>query len=307
MFNCKYHDDKITITLTRIDNHSDDQFDHIRGRFSMRLYDPEKEVVPRFDTTTYTYLGLDGERVPYNTVICIIDPSVEIIKGRTFEDCTMLHQCIMHDKVHTIECAAFMDCHSLEALFLPSCLKCIGGEAFCRCKNIRILPLPPYENRKIDLSFITGCETLSCITKIQNRVPSNPILDVINFYSYNIHPLHKECLKIHVSVQAIQDCLHEHGNAVAAVRDHDGMTPLHILAMNPHATVGVMLSCFKANMDAVFVGDSRGLTPMYYLKEYNHEGYTFMVMSLCIHLVVSIQSVNQTANLLTSKSIAWFI
>ena len=60
------------------------------------------------------------------------------------------------------------------------------------------------------------------------------------------------------------------------------MTPLHILAMNPYADSGAILACFGANMNAVFVGDSRGNTPLDYLRVYHDiEDHTLVVASLC--------------------------
>ncbi len=36
------------------------------------------------------------------------------------------------------------------------------------------------------------------------------------------------------------------------------MTPMHILALNPHATTGAILALFDANMEAVFERYSEG-------------------------------------------------
>ncbi len=38
--------------------------------------------------------------------------------------------------------------------------------------------------------------------------------------------------------------------------DHNGMTPLHVLVNNPHATTGSILECFKSNMLVAFVMDA---------------------------------------------------
>ncbi len=57
------------------------------------------------------------------------------------------------------------------------------------------------------------------------------------------------------------------------IRDHNGMTPLHILALNPYADSGSLVACFEANMNAVFEDDNINNTPLDYLRKYNVEGF----------------------------------
>ncbi len=61
------------------------------------------------------------------------------------------------------------------------------------------------------------------------------------------------------------------------------MTPLHILAMNPHANSGAIMACFQADMNVMFVNDRRENTPFDYLEEYNLDGYSALITSLYIH------------------------
>ncbi len=65
------------------------------------------------------------------------------------------------------------------------------------------------------------------------------------------------------------------------------MTPMHILALNPHATSGAILTLFHANMGAVFepyagygMSDK---TPLDCLMEFNTEAYLGVIAALCIH------------------------
>ncbi len=106
---------------------------------------------------------------------------------------------------------------------------------------------------------------------------------VLDFYR-NQHPLHRDCLNTHVNAQQIFGCIHEHGSAVAAMMDHDGMTPLHILAMNPHADEGSLMACLDANMSAAILGDGRGFTPLDYLRVYHDiEDHTAVLSALILH------------------------
>jgi len=104
-FDCRYHADGITVTLTRIDrcrtpttyvgcSFSFREYDRIRGinrgSFTLRVYDPETETVPRFDTTTYTYMGINDEIAPANTIVAIIDQSVNTIKKNAFFGCSKM-------------------------------------------------------------------------------------------------------------------------------------------------------------------------------------------------------------------------
>ncbi len=71
------------------------------------------------------------------------------------------------------------------------------------------------------------------------------------------------------------------------------MTPMHILALNPHADASSIMTCFEANMGAVLEpyteGDNHrpsalsGKTPLDYLAEYNVESHLSIVAALCRH------------------------
>ena len=71
-------------------------------------------------------------------------------------------------------------------------------------------------------------------------------------------PLHTTCLHVNVSTQTIHDSILTHGTQAASITDHDGMTPLHILTMNHHATVGSIEKCFDADTSAALMEDHRG-------------------------------------------------
>ncbi len=73
------------------------------------------------------------------------------------------------------------------------------------------------------------------------------------------------------------------------------MTPMHILALNPHADTGTILTLFHANMLAVFepymtdsildiyVYGMDGKTPLDCLGECNVDAYLSVIAALCVH------------------------
>mmetsp|Transcript_4261 Transcript_4261/g.4874 ORF Transcript_4261/g.4874 Transcript_4261/m.4874 type:complete len:363 (+) Transcript_4261:62-1150(+) len=320
-FACTYehHDDgfiKIA-RLTRIDN----EFGY--GPLEFRAYDSTMEVVPLFNTTIYVYFGVDGEKVPSDTTILHIHPSVKVIKKRAFSKRRKIQKCVMHDEVHTIESSAFEKCSSLmiirlsrglrhigrwtfygceclEALFLPSNIEEIGFEAFFGCTELRILPIPPHINLTVHRMFlVNACHTLFEIPEIQdyerNEDNTNYNFDMVHQSIIDFHqdlpPLHKVCLDTNVTAQNLYDCIEQHGPLTASMTDHDGMTPLHILAMNPHADLASIMACFNMNAQAAFTFDSRGRMPLDYflLRSHNLNGHNTVVAALCMmHLDMAI-------------------
>ncbi len=349
---CRYHDDDgsdndgTAVTLTWIDNHH--RPNEILGSFSMRMYDPAIETVPKFDTTFYTYMGEKDERVPHDTTHSNIHPSVRTIKEHAFHGCDKLKQCTLHNRVATIEEHAFGWCRSLEALFLPPSVNEIQTSAFCCCENIRILSMPldidvankvghmvfyrcnslfdtagieQYESMRqfqdatltimrnlrdqdfnsplpFDLSMqhiLDGCDTFFQTTHeeydhgqlmyyfVNERSDNNRINQALLHLYRSQSPMHKACLDSNVNVQAIKDCIQTHGSATTYATDHNGMTPLHILAINPHASLGAILACFEVNKSAAFQNDGEDNTPLDYLKEYNFEYYVSLFQALCLH------------------------
>ncbi len=284
------------------------------GPFTFRVYDPKTESLPKFESM-YTYMGIEGERAPREATLIIIDPSVEIIRERAFEECFLLEKCFMHDGVEMIEDGAFRRCsamsmirlsrslktigfeafHSCEALqsiFIPPSITNIGNDAFGLCTNIRTLSLPHNLTiSNIGYDAFYRCDTFLEIAKIQNYTgcerESENFLEVhqsmLDFYR-KAPTMHRECLNTTVTARSIMDCVNEHGAAVAAITDHDEMTPLHILAMNPHTDEGAILACFHANIHAVLTVDAKNRTPLDYLMAFGDlEVRTSLITALCVH------------------------
>ncbi len=294
-FKCLYHDDgtDITVTLNRTDvpkNHGCD----VGHPFSVRIFDPNNELVPDFDSKKYTYLGIDGECVPAQTIVGIIDTSVTIIKRSAFAGCIMMRRCIFHDKVEIIEKEAFYGCVALDALFLPSSsIKNIEDRAFAVCCNMKILPIPQDEdNEEVQISdrVLHWYHAFFRPANIESGDETNLLSDsndrvnraIASLY-HDLPPLYRKCLEINVSTQGIHECIDLHGIPSVApnTEDYGGMTPLHILALNPHASPGSILTCVEPRMSDVFVKDSWGMTPLDYLIDCNLDFHSMLVTALC--------------------------
>ncbi len=299
-----------------------------------RVYDPAKEVVPCFQSTTYTYLGVDGEKAPVETIVGILDSSVRTIKEEAFEGCKNMKLCLMHDQVESIERYAFVDCsamksirlsrklkhigyesfgfcESLDALFNPSTTTKIDHRAFVGCRNIRVLHLPDDINiEELGVGIMKDCSTFFEISQVEEYHALNGCLIINNeevhqsilaFYR-NLSPLHRICLDTNVTEQKIHQCINLHGPTSAFTTDHNGMTPLHILAMNPYATPGTILGCFRLNKSAVFSEDNSEMTPIQYLKNHeNVERLISLVHALCLHREARLQGKRQDTQELTKR------
>ncbi len=307
-----FEDDETHLVLNIVTRGANKKY--FKGPFEFRVYDPEIETVPSFISNTYTYLGIDGEKAPADTTTLIIDQSVKNIQEEAFACCWNLKKCIMNDGVETIGMWAFLDCSamkmiklsrslkhieaqafescsSLEAIFLPPSIEKIEAAAFADCTSIRILRL--HSNIEMAETTLIDCDTLFETTQIEGYIfeltigqlvnADGVLQSVIDFYN-NLPLLHQTCLGTGIHAQAIDDCVDAHGPDTVSRRDHDGMTPLHILAMNPHAEIGVIGACFRLNLNAAFMKDNRGNTPLDYLTVHHDiEHHTFLMASLCMH------------------------
>ena len=131
------------------------QPDHLLGKVI--------SVSKRSDVFVYT-----GDCVPNDVIHAIVDPSVDTIRRRAFQNCTRLQSIAMHagvkiiehgafrncpslkrvklSGVRVIEGWAFMDCSSLEDMEFGDQIESIGNAAFIRCKSLR------------DINLLTGRE-----------------------------------------------------------------------------------------------------------------------------------------------------
>ncbi len=295
----------------------------------------------------YVYHGLDKERAPWNTIQIIIHPSVTRILKGAFQGCINLRRVVMHENIEIIEDRAFMHCHSLDALFLPPTMHIerIGDNCtFLYCTSLRILSFLALTTTRtstvnsksiIDTNIHTSQlmkrgiirpaqeydQVQECM--IHNEYNQHQDNVFVNFHSYcALSPLHKTCLDMNVTASSIQECIDVYGIEAAAAAavatasdshsDSEGitmaMTPMQILALNPHADTGAILALFHVNVSAIFEpyseilghspkkqdGDNDdnhyshrnvgiiGSTPLNVLVEYNNvETHLAIIAALC--------------------------
>mmetsp|Transcript_944 Transcript_944/g.1404 ORF Transcript_944/g.1404 Transcript_944/m.1404 type:complete len:150 (-) Transcript_944:24-473(-) len=95
---------------------------------------------------------------------------------------------------------------------------------------------------------------------------------------------HKLCYSSVVTTQMIIGYLNKNGkNAVLEIDATYGMTPLHMLTMNPHAPVDSIASLLDCNIETAFCLDNQQKIPLEYARDYNVVGLVGMIASLCNH------------------------
>jgi len=81
-------------------------------------------------------------------------------------------------------------------------------------------------------------------------------------------PFHKLCYDSSIATKEINAYLHDNGNGSALQIDANyGLTPLHMLTMNPNALAESIASLFNSNMQAVFYLDNQEQTPLDYARK----------------------------------------
>eukprot|EP01083_Nonionella_stella_P032302 88408_1 len=102
------------------------------------------------------------------------------------------------------------------------------------------------------------------------------------FHHMDDSPFHKLCYNPSITTKDINDYLIEHGNDSAlAIDTIHGMTPLHILSMNPHAPADTIAALLNSNMEAIMCLDSQQKNPLEHTRDYNLDGLMTMIVALC--------------------------
>jgi len=267
----------------------------------------------------YIYQGLENEKVPKDVTHVIVDSSVTVIKKEAFSNCEYLVSVIMGDNVKRIEGWAFVRCRALRFIRLSKALEYIGDRAFWCCKSLEALFLPSTVTSIENLAF-ASCQSLrflilpydihlnnvgneiirdTCVVEASGVAydyedigggdtevtdESNGLVNEWLVHHMDAAPFHKLCYNSTIATKQINDYLHEHGNDSAlAIDTIHGMTPLHMLSMNPHAPADTILTLLKANINAANVEDNRGNTPLYYALYHNPCGFVRMYSYLREH------------------------
>eukprot|EP01083_Nonionella_stella_P084398 233627_1 len=259
----------------------------------------------------YYYRGL--EHAPLDVTHVIVDDSVTAIKDDAFyhgeDGNSNLVSVIMGDNVRRIGSCAFKVCCSLKFVRISKNLEHIGQRAFFNCYSLEVLILRPTVKSIGDFAFYL-CSSLRVLILSEVKIIGYGVVDFANAFrqiAYDIggvpliarspevrpwlihhmdkFPLHKLCYRTDISAEKINDYLNVHGSHSADYQDNiHGMTPLHMLAANPHAPADTLAgSLLHANMDAVYVLDNSGNTPLDYAREYNVPGMLKLIEALCMN------------------------
>uniref|UniRef100_A0A7S3QJ06 Leucine-rich repeat domain-containing protein n=1 Tax=Chaetoceros debilis TaxID=122233 RepID=A0A7S3QJ06_9STRA len=267
----------------------------------------------------YRGFGRRKEKVPWDVTHVIVDESVTKIQGGAFKGKAHLVSVIMGDNVSRIEdqafycCgalsflrlsnvlefigeAAFSTCNSLEAVFLPSTVRRIETEAFMYCASMKLLILPDDIDPDNVCDLIIDCnglEHIAAASDVEYEFESDSIFlsdeSIRRVKEWLIHhmdesPFQKLCYDTSVTASKINDYLDENvpGSALHVERIH-GMTPLHMLTMNPHAPADAIAALFVSNMEAIFQSDHQERDPLDNARTYNADGLVATIAALCNH------------------------
>ncbi len=249
---------------------------------------------------------------------CIMSDNIERIEHSAFEGCDAMEYLHLSRGLFFIGPSAFRGCQAMDVFFLPNSLEQIGQSAFQSCVNMRILVLP----HKIELSNVAERIVASCRELVRGMnqdhfrrvvVPVDATIhDRVHYWLkhwLDNLPFLKLCMDPYINVQRIKNYSREgegmetvarenvgtnHGAAETnhgAAETHVlqkiepyGLTPLHILAMNPHASTSTILACYNAHPSAAIIHDERGCTPLDYMWKYGKfDGIIGIIQALCIH------------------------
>lgn len=226
--------------------------------------------------------------------------NVKKIEDRAFLNCRSLRFIRLSKRLEHIGYRAFRGCILLEALFLPSTVKSIKDDAFENCPSLKLMILPNdidlnnvgkyiiYSLNAGILSYYAGSTRYEWIEDedgIWNITDeSSRRVNEWLFHHMDGSPFHKLCYNSSITAEQINSYVTENGDDVAAAIDPShGMTPLHMLAMNPYASTDAIASLFNSNMQAVFCLDNQQKTPLDYARDYNVGGLVGIINGLCNH------------------------
>ena len=205
----------------------------------------------------------------------------------------------------------------LWTVFLPSTIRSIHYGIFSCCCSLRFLILP----NDIDISKIgraiigeTNMHQIAAAAGVSYQyeregvlVDFNTELNDINYHfihdwlgsitaesdrrvnEWLYHhmdesPFHKLCYNSSITTRHINDYLTDNGNSAAlAIDPYHGMTPLHVLSMNPHTPPDAIAALLDVNIEAASRLDNHGKLSLDYVRYYNVGGLVGMINGLCNH------------------------
>jgi hypothetical protein len=170
--------------------------------------------------------------------------------------------------------------------------------AFYGCRSLKLLILPndiDINNVGKGIIYLTAIEQIAKATGVayefneyqgyhaMTNESSRRVKEWL-YHHMDEAPFHKLCYDSSITTKHINDFLTENGNdAALAIDPYHGMTPLHMLSMNPHAPAVTISALLDVNMEAAFRLDNQRKVSLDYAREYNVGGLVAMVNGLCNH------------------------
>ncbi len=258
----------------------------------------------------------------HNLISVVMFDNVRRIEEYAFQSCVNLKTIKFSKNLEYIGDYAFLKCYSIKCYSIPQTITSIGIEAFSENEELRFINVPRFSRhimwnlpdlRKTSIYTVTakkeGLTMRAAVTgEIQDRgeelfdremVPIAHLCrregampnDVAGIYLLKMwlcfhmedYPLHKLCFCPSVTVEKLNNSISNLGAAsVKKIERFNNTTPLHMLAMNPHASETAFARLFVAWNDAIFERNSLEETPLDCAKIHNFKGFLTLIKCLCV-------------------------
>jgi len=313
------------------------------------------EIVPKDVThiTVHPDARLIRKRAFLNCIYLvsiICHNQVTRIEEEAFAWCLSLRYVRLSLTLEFIGTMAFYECTGLKGLFIPQSVKTIENQSFQHCYTLRLMLVPTGSDDVVDLGL--GLVFRARISQMalssgaglalayhckmdedgdeEMTDKSNNAVNSWLAHHMDDYPLHRLCYDSNVSALKINqyfnvvNCDDTDVRAASSVgqrEEHNQMTPVHVLAMNPHAPPDAFLALLRsrgsvcgahedASVDANadvdttlplslplafaltrdipnqrcdLMNDDEGMNALEYAAQYNVDGLIAMTTALCMH------------------------
>ena len=251
---------------------------------SFRMYEKDLEILPDFQSTTYTYHGLKKEKPPATTTSIVFADDVAIVRKHAFAGLPLLENCIFGSKVRLLCQGAFAGCPklifvvlspvlefigmytfkhctSLHHIFIPKSIMLFGHGAFTFCRKLRFVV---FENHHTMEDFRLGVFFNSFGVFFEDDFYSRSPINMLK-RRYEHLPMHIKCFDPHVTAQDIIECKKKFSGLLCGIEtdSHYNQTALHLMMLcNLNASNEAILACMETNIFQLVMKDYKQRTPM---------------------------------------------
>ncbi len=213
-----------------------------------------------------------------------LSDSVRTIGYRAFAECTSLRSIRLPDSITTIENCAFVGCSSLKSIYIPNGVTSIENCTFYVCKSLMAVNIPigvttikwyafyrckllqsihiPNTVETIRYGAFEGCDALE--RRLKNGTNYHPDIETWLRQRFDNLPIHRACYDAYDAQSAVDHLskLIQDNHQALTKTDAMGMTPLHILCCNPHATVQMVQLLVEKDSSVLTHSDVTESTPL---------------------------------------------